>query len=85
MTFGSVLPHDLSDRVRSPRRRCVDGAPGGSDGGQALRCQGWGTDSGSLAIFSRSGWESGALGFGDGIFTTPEVNLSIYQGLGETH
>lgn len=33
MSFDSVPPHDLSDRVRSPRRRCVDGAPGGSDGG----------------------------------------------------
>lgn len=50
-----------------------------------------GTDDGSLAIFSRSGWRSGALGFGDGIFTILVVNLSkkistdIYQGLSETH
>lgn len=35
-----------------------------------------GTDSGSLAIFSWSGWKSEALGFGDAIFTIPIFNLS---------
>lgn len=55
----------------------MSGAPGGSDVGQVLWClsQGW-IDSGSLGIFSRSRWRSGALGFGDGLFTTPAVNLT---------
>lgn len=75
MAFRSVPPHDLSDCVRSPQRRCVDGAPGGSDGGRLFGVRA-GTDSGSLAIFSRSGWKSVALGFGDGIFTIPIFNLS---------
>lgn len=54
----------------------MGGAPGGSDVGQDLRSpsQGW-IDRGSLGIFSRSWWRSGALGSGDGLFTTPAVNL----------
>lgn len=49
-----------------------------------------GTDSGSLAIFSGSGWKSEALGFGDAIspsqyLISVKISTDIYQGLRETH